>query len=90
MAANYLQSLDWRQDADIMKNVIQFYTKGKALDQLSAFYEAWCAGDAPCLAAIRTGWPSFVDGRRCSPLPFSAPLPCANTPYPSPQRNGGD
>jgi len=29
MAANYLQSLDWRQDAEIMKNVINFYTKGK-------------------------------------------------------------
>uniref|UniRef100_A0A8C3XR44 Intraflagellar transport protein 140 homolog n=2 Tax=Chelydra serpentina TaxID=8475 RepID=A0A8C3XR44_CHESE len=42
MAANYLQSLDWRKDPEIMKNIISFYTKGKALDLLSGFYDA-CA-----------------------------------------------
>uniref|UniRef100_A0A8D0HMH8 Intraflagellar transport protein 140 homolog n=1 Tax=Sphenodon punctatus TaxID=8508 RepID=A0A8D0HMH8_SPHPU len=42
MAANYLQSLDWRKDAEIMKNIITFYTKGRALDLLAGFYDA-CA-----------------------------------------------
>ena len=42
MAANYLQSLDWRKDPDIMKNIIWFYTKGRALDALASFYDA-CA-----------------------------------------------
>ncbi|XP_053897924.1 intraflagellar transport protein 140 homolog isoform X4 [Malaclemys terrapin pileata] len=42
MAANYLQSLDWRRDPEIMKNIISFYTKGKALDLLAGFYDA-CA-----------------------------------------------
>ncbi|KAI4899556.1 hypothetical protein NFI96_017646 [Prochilodus magdalenae] len=42
MAANYLQSLDWRKDPEIMKNIISFYTKGRALDLLAGFYEA-CA-----------------------------------------------
>ncbi|CAH1793664.1 unnamed protein product [Owenia fusiformis] len=42
MAANYLQSLDWRKDPEIMKNIIGFYTKGRALDSLSGFYDA-CA-----------------------------------------------
>uniref|UniRef100_A0A8C1ZWI1 Intraflagellar transport protein 140 homolog n=1 Tax=Cyprinus carpio TaxID=7962 RepID=A0A8C1ZWI1_CYPCA len=42
MAANYLQSLDWRNDPEIMKNIISFYTKGRALDLLAGFYEA-CA-----------------------------------------------
>lgn len=42
MAANYLQSLDWRKDPEIMKNIIGFYTKGRALDSLASFYEA-CA-----------------------------------------------
>uniref|UniRef100_A0A671RDR8 Intraflagellar transport protein 140 homolog n=1 Tax=Sinocyclocheilus anshuiensis TaxID=1608454 RepID=A0A671RDR8_9TELE len=42
MAANYLQSLDWRNDAEIMKNIIGFYTKGRAIDLLAGFYEA-CA-----------------------------------------------
>ncbi|XP_057178232.1 intraflagellar transport protein 140 homolog isoform X2 [Triplophysa rosa] len=40
MAANYLQSLDWRNDAEIMKNIIGFYSKGRALDLLAGFYEA--------------------------------------------------
>ncbi|XP_065539645.1 intraflagellar transport protein 140 homolog isoform X5 [Lathamus discolor] len=42
MAANYLQSLDWRKDPEIMKNIISFYTKGQALDLLAGFYDA-CA-----------------------------------------------
>lgn len=42
MAANYLQSLDWRKDPEVMKNIIAFYTKGRALDSLANFYDA-CA-----------------------------------------------
>lgn len=50
MAANYLQSLDWRKDPDVMKNIIAFYTKGRALDSLANFYDA-CAqvGIIQCL-----------------------------------------
>ena len=42
MAANYLQSLDWRRDSDIMRNIIQFYTKAKAHVLLAGFYDS-CA-----------------------------------------------
>lgn len=42
MAANFLQTLDWRHDAEIMENIKSFYTKGKALDKLSSFYDS-CA-----------------------------------------------
>ncbi|KAM4624504.1 intraflagellar transport protein 140 homolog [Polymixia lowei] len=42
MAGNYLQSLDWRKNPEVMKNIIGFYTKGRALDLLAGFYEA-CA-----------------------------------------------
>lgn len=42
MAANYLQSLDWQNQADILKNIITFYSKGKAMDLLANFYVA-CA-----------------------------------------------
>ena len=42
MAANYLQTLDWKNDPNTMKNIISFYTKGKALDSLAGFYDA-CA-----------------------------------------------
>lgn len=42
MAANYLQSLDWRKKPEILKTIIGFYTKGRAPDLLAGFYEA-CA-----------------------------------------------
>merc|ERR1719210_3163325 len=42
LAGNYLQSLDWNNDPEIMKNIIQFYSKAKAHDKLSTFYDA-CA-----------------------------------------------
>jgi len=42
LAGNYLQSLDWHNDPEIMKNIIQFYSKAKAFDKLAAFYDA-CA-----------------------------------------------
>lgn len=42
MAANYLQSLDWRKEPEIMKNIIQFYTRAKATGLLAGFYVA-CA-----------------------------------------------
>ena len=42
MAANFLQNLDWHNSPDIMMNIIASYTKAKANDSLSSFYEA-CA-----------------------------------------------
>lgn len=42
LAGNYLQSLDWHNDPEVMKNIIQFYSKAKAHDKLAAFYDA-CA-----------------------------------------------
>ena len=42
LAANYLQNLDWHNEPEVMKSIIQFYTKAKAFEQLSGFYDA-CA-----------------------------------------------
>lgn len=42
MAANYLQSLDWQTEPTLLKHIVNFYTKGKALDLLANFYTA-CA-----------------------------------------------
>ena len=42
LAGNYLQTLDWRNNSDIMKNIITFYNKAKAFDLLAMFYHA-CA-----------------------------------------------
>ena len=40
VAANYLQSLDRHNNQDFMKAIINFYTKARAMDSLSTFYEA--------------------------------------------------
>jgi len=43
LAANYLQSLDAQhKDPEVMKNIINFYTKAKAYNQLAGYYES-CA-----------------------------------------------
>ncbi|KOO26905.1 intraflagellar transport protein 140-like protein [Chrysochromulina tobinii] len=42
LAANYLQNLDWKADPEIVKNIVQFYSKAKALDSLAAFFDS-CA-----------------------------------------------
>lgn len=55
MAANYLQSLDWRKDPEVMKSIISFYTKGRALDLLAGFYDA-CAQVPPRSPARSRGW----------------------------------
>ncbi|ESO09812.1 hypothetical protein HELRODRAFT_92025 [Helobdella robusta] len=42
MAGHYLQSLDWQKDPEIMKNIINFYTRGRSPEHLAGFYGA-CA-----------------------------------------------
>ncbi|KAI6178923.1 hypothetical protein M3Y98_00554400 [Aphelenchoides besseyi] len=42
MAGNYLQSLNWRDDATLMRQIESFYMKAGAFDSLAMFYEA-CA-----------------------------------------------
>ena len=41
LAGNYLQTMDWRNNADIMKNIIAFYTKSKSYDLLAMFYQVF-------------------------------------------------
>jgi intraflagellar transport protein 140 len=42
IAANFLQNSDWHNDPTLMKTIISFYSKAKAFEQLSGFYDA-CA-----------------------------------------------
>lgn len=42
MAGNYLQTLTWHDDMELMRNIEAFYVKGDALESLAAFYKA-CA-----------------------------------------------
>ena len=42
MAGNHLQTLNWKDDAQLMRQIEAFYVKAGAMDLLSNFYEA-CA-----------------------------------------------
>ena len=37
MAANYLQTLDWHSNPDVMKNIITFYTKAQVCGLFHCF-----------------------------------------------------
>jgi intraflagellar transport protein 140 len=39
MGANFLQSLDWNENEELVKNIVSFYNKAKAYMNLSNFYE---------------------------------------------------
>lgn len=41
LAGNYLQSQDWQKDTTIYKNIVTFYTKAKAFENLASFYDAY-------------------------------------------------
>ncbi len=43
LAANYLQTQAWHTDAEVLRNIIDFYGKAKAYEALSAFYESCSA-----------------------------------------------
>eukprot|EP01064_Diplonema_japonicum_P011686 TRINITY_DN1911_c2_g3_i1.p1 TRINITY_DN1911_c2_g3~~TRINITY_DN1911_c2_g3_i1.p1 ORF type:complete len:1457 (+),score=443.26 TRINITY_DN1911_c2_g3_i1:70-4371(+) len=40
LAAHYLQTCDWHNDPTITKHIITFYTKARAYESLSGFYDA--------------------------------------------------
>src|SRR4051812_3080487 len=42
MCGNYLQTLHWREDASLMRQIESCYMKANAMDSLALFYEA-CA-----------------------------------------------
>lgn len=39
ITANYLQSLNWKDDSKIHQNIVHFYTKASAYDNLATFFE---------------------------------------------------
>ena len=53
MSANYLQTLKWHGDADLTKHIVQFYTKARAVESLSGFYESVAQVSLFYFSAIR-------------------------------------
>ncbi|KAJ3377487.1 hypothetical protein HDU92_008241 [Lobulomyces angularis] len=65
MVANYLQTLDWRNDQTVMKAIISFYTKAKALDSLATFYEACAQVEIDEYQDYEKGLSALTEAAKC-------------------------
>ncbi|XP_074040796.1 intraflagellar transport protein rempA isoform X2 [Leptinotarsa decemlineata] len=65
MAANYLQSLDWQNQPEILRNIITFYSKGKALDLLANFYVACAQVEIDEFQNYEKAFGALTEASRC-------------------------
>ncbi|KAF5285788.1 hypothetical protein FQA39_LY04249 [Lamprigera yunnana] len=65
MAANYLQSLEWQNKPDILRNIITFYSKGKALDLLANFYVACAQIEIDEFQNYEKAYGALTEASRC-------------------------
>ncbi|KAI9193143.1 uncharacterized protein BJ171DRAFT_572993 [Polychytrium aggregatum] len=66
LAANYLQTLDWRNYPSIMKAIILFYSKAKAFDSLSGFYQACAQVEIDEYQNYEKALGAFREAAKCS------------------------
>ncbi|KAF5302514.1 hypothetical protein FQR65_LT00886 [Abscondita terminalis] len=65
MAANYLQSLDWQNKPEVLRNIITFYSKGKALDLLANFYVACAQIEIDEFQNYEKAYGALTEASRC-------------------------
>ncbi|KAJ8978265.1 hypothetical protein NQ317_012623 [Molorchus minor] len=65
MAANYLQSLDWQNQPEVLRNIITFYSKGKALDLLANFYVACAQVEIDEFQNYEKAFGALTEASRC-------------------------
>lgn len=63
MAANYLQTVDWQNDPEILRNIITFYSKAKSLALLANFYVACAQVNFPLIQFVAILEFQIVSGR---------------------------
>lgn len=65
MAANYLQSLDWQNKPEILRNIIAFYSKGKSLDLLANFYVSCAQVEIDDFQNYEKAYGAMLEASRC-------------------------
>ncbi|CAG9817936.1 unnamed protein product [Phaedon cochleariae] len=65
MAANYLQSLDWQNQPEILRHIITFYSKGKALELLANFYVACAQVEIDEFQNYEKAFGALTESSRC-------------------------
>ena len=64
LAANYLQNLDWKADPDIVKNIVQFYSKAKSYESLSNFYNECAQVEIDEFGAYEKALEAMIEAKR--------------------------
>ncbi|KXS19349.1 hypothetical protein M427DRAFT_143502 [Gonapodya prolifera JEL478] len=66
LAANYLQSLCWRDNPELMQTIIMFYTKANAMNELGGFYEACAQCEIEIFFSYEKAISALKEAQRCS------------------------
>ncbi|KAI5750172.1 hypothetical protein M8J76_013408 [Diaphorina citri] len=65
MAANYLQSSDWKSQPELLKSIISFYSKGKAPHLLANFYVSCAQVEIDEFGNYEKGLGALNEAKRC-------------------------
>jgi intraflagellar transport protein 140 len=65
MVANYLQTLDWRNVPTVMKAIVSFYTKARAVESLASFYVSCGQVEIDEYQNYEKGLAAFKEAGRC-------------------------
>ncbi|KAK9885497.1 hypothetical protein WA026_010990 [Henosepilachna vigintioctopunctata] len=65
MAANYLQTVDWQNNPEILRNIITFYSKAKALALLANFYVACAQVEIDEFQNYEKAYEAFMEAGAC-------------------------
>ncbi|XP_063235193.1 intraflagellar transport protein 140 homolog [Bacillus rossius redtenbacheri] len=65
MAGNYLQSLDWKGSPDVLRNIVAFYTKGRAPELLANFYVACAQAEVDVYQNYEKALGALGEAHRC-------------------------
>ncbi|VDM26695.1 unnamed protein product [Toxocara canis] len=65
LAGNFLQTLNWKADADLMRHIENFYTKANAYERLASFYEACAQVEIDDYRDYNKANAALVEAQRC-------------------------
>ena len=64
MAGNFLRNQNWHNDPDIMKTIIQFYSKAKSYESLSNFYNECAQVEIDEFGAYEKALEAMIEAKR--------------------------
>uniref|UniRef100_A0A0N5AIM0 Intraflagellar transport protein 140 homolog n=1 Tax=Syphacia muris TaxID=451379 RepID=A0A0N5AIM0_9BILA len=65
LAANYLQTLDWKSDENVLNNIVALYSRSNAFGHLAGFYEACAKAEIDDYRDYEKGYMALNEANRC-------------------------